>query len=855
MSPEIERLLADDDWIRRLARRLVRDPDAADDLVQDAWVAALSSGDAIRSPRSWFGGVLRNTWRDRRRRSERRGRWERAAAREEHTPPTDELVEEIALRQALFEGLRELQEPLRRTLVLRFLKGRSLKAIARQEGVAVSTVHERVERGLAKLRMHLDRRHKGDRRAWCLGLLSLANPPGSGGLALGSLAEAARVAQLPLGGVAVLNSTWKIIVPVLLVAGAVGAFQLRSEPRRDAEARAPRASRPELTKAPRSLAANPETEARREPAAAPASEVHAATNVVPPAVRRGRVVDPAGAPLPSLAVRFQADGDAESERRTVGAVTDVLGAFELSVAPEVEGAFELSDAVYRLVTHGAVDDEDLLVAAPVRRYGGVVVDGAGAPIEDARVEVRLRYSLYRELGLQRSLGTADGVWAQRTDAAGRFAFEDTVGGDFAVLFAAHDAFSETTMELPAHDAFDLVATLGRPGTAREIRGVVLAPSGAPVEGASVSLGRDIVETGADGAFALLWTPGRERDPGFEPREGGALGSAAARGYLTALHESFRPARVELSPALARDLVVLQLGAEPLSIAGRVRDPNGEPLEGILVWVQDPTSFGRVDYGQGEESALIEMTAEEAMRGGFNTRGVYTGEDGRFRIERLFDRRYRVQAIDPRTASVGRGWDVHAGDEAVELELARDPSATRVAGRVVSGRGEPLAEIELRANRDGFFDDYHAMPPKEGEPLVTDSDGRFAFEALAVEGTRLRLDGAGLLFYYVSLADRTEPLDDLVLVAPRTCELQVVLETDPGLADRLEVVDDEGEAVRILESFGSFLTDGTSGDIVNGKSGVLLVEEHGSTLVLYREDEEVLRRELRLDPGERTELRY
>src|SRR5688572_12380999 len=44
---ELERLLAHSGWLTALARRLVSDPAAADDLVQDTWHAALRSRPAI----------------------------------------------------------------------------------------------------------------------------------------------------------------------------------------------------------------------------------------------------------------------------------------------------------------------------------------------------------------------------------------------------------------------------------------------------------------------------------------------------------------------------------------------------------------------------------------------------------------------------------------------------------------------------------------------------------------------------------------------------------------------------------------------------------------------------------------
>ena len=119
-------------------------------------------------------------------------------------------------------------------------------------------------------------------------------------------------------------------------------------------------------------------------------------------------------------------------------------------------------------------------------------------------------------------------------------------------------------------------------------------------------------------------------------------------------------RVALTSAHADELMVVQLGPAPLSISGRVVDPDGQALEGVLVWVQDPTPFGRLDYAQGVEMALIDITAEEEMRGGFNTRGVYTDEAGRFELPGLFDRPYRVQVMDSgftlQNATIRSGWD-------------------------------------------------------------------------------------------------------------------------------------------------------------------------------------------------------
>ena len=119
---DLDRLLGEDRWIRSLARELVADPSTAEDLAQDAWVAALSAqraGATVRAVEPWFAGIVKNLWRELVRSSRRREDRERAAARPEATPATSELVLELVLRKRVAECLLELDEPYRTALALR----------------------------------------------------------------------------------------------------------------------------------------------------------------------------------------------------------------------------------------------------------------------------------------------------------------------------------------------------------------------------------------------------------------------------------------------------------------------------------------------------------------------------------------------------------------------------------------------------------------------------------------------------------------------------------------------------------------------------------------------------------------
>ena len=80
--------------------------------------------------------------------------------------------------------------------------------------------------------------------------------------------------------------------------------------------------------------------------------------------------------------------------------------------------------------------------------------------------------------------------------------------------------------------------LARPGGGRLLHGIVLDPDGAPVSGARVSAGDEIVTSSADGTFELRWhggirAPDRKGEFEVEP-----LPDA----QLVALKSGFGPAK-------------------------------------------------------------------------------------------------------------------------------------------------------------------------------------------------------------------------------------------------------------------------------------------------------------------------
>ncbi|MBI4882374.1 MAG: sigma-70 family RNA polymerase sigma factor [Planctomycetes bacterium] len=176
-TPRIEELLAQTQWVRELARRLVTDPHLADDLAQDTMVAALEHREnPPRSPRAWLGSVLLNLVRDAYRREQRRRRRESAAAGRDPEPSTLEVVERAATHARVVEAVLALKEPYRGAILLRFFDDLPPRKIARRLDVPVATVNTRLQRGLDHLRADLDRAFPGGRREWRQALLVLAWP-------------------------------------------------------------------------------------------------------------------------------------------------------------------------------------------------------------------------------------------------------------------------------------------------------------------------------------------------------------------------------------------------------------------------------------------------------------------------------------------------------------------------------------------------------------------------------------------------------------------------------------------------------------------------------------------------------
>src|SRR5262245_9621332 len=139
-------LVAEQAWLRRLARHLVQDAAVADDLVQDANLAALDERTRRGPLKPWLAQVLRNLWRMRARGAvRRRGREQSAVDPGAAAPSADLLLDRLELMHLLSRALSELAEPYRSTILMRYHDGLSGVEIARRQGIPAATVRWRLK--------------------------------------------------------------------------------------------------------------------------------------------------------------------------------------------------------------------------------------------------------------------------------------------------------------------------------------------------------------------------------------------------------------------------------------------------------------------------------------------------------------------------------------------------------------------------------------------------------------------------------------------------------------------------------------------------------------------------------------
>lgn len=164
------------EWVRRLARSILRDNDGADEVVQEAWIRA-SKSPPRRGPseRAWLARVVRNLASDRRRAEARRRDHETVAARKSLIDEGARPGESQKQREMIERWVHELRAPYRATMLRHWLEDVPVAVIAAADGVPEATVRTRLRRGAALVRERAELESGGHGMQW---LAVVAQAPG-----------------------------------------------------------------------------------------------------------------------------------------------------------------------------------------------------------------------------------------------------------------------------------------------------------------------------------------------------------------------------------------------------------------------------------------------------------------------------------------------------------------------------------------------------------------------------------------------------------------------------------------------------------------------------------------------------
>jgi RNA polymerase sigma-70 factor (ECF subfamily) len=152
-------ILAEIPRLRRYARSLLRDRDAADDLVQDSLERALTRLDNWRTgenPRRWLFTIMHHLFVDQMRKINRRGGNATLPVEAAESMPTAPMQQDSFAVRDILDALEAISPERRAAIMMVAVEGFSYAEAANILGIPAGTLMSRIARGREELRGLLD---------------------------------------------------------------------------------------------------------------------------------------------------------------------------------------------------------------------------------------------------------------------------------------------------------------------------------------------------------------------------------------------------------------------------------------------------------------------------------------------------------------------------------------------------------------------------------------------------------------------------------------------------------------------------------------------------------------------------
>ena len=683
----LQALLAEQDCVRRLARRLARDTSLAHDIEQETWLAAL------RNPpqhdgnlRAWLGRLVkftaRSMQRGERRRVVREDAWQRERELED-AEPAERALARAELSRELAIAVTNLREPYRTPILYTIQEDLSSLEIARRLKKPDATVRSHIKRGLEMIRAELEHAHAGEKRGpehWLSALVLIAREP----VRNTGPVPSSRTGDLGRAAATLLAATKSNVGLAALVLLALGVFLWTRGETHDRT----------LTVDAAPFARQPAIDPVALPARAASSSRDPIASQSPPAASTAATKSES-----SLRIDVEWEAD-HAPAAGVNVLVQQWSGFRSFDHEGVTGAdgsivfehLEPQRAIVLIDRGGGGARVDL---EPGREAHAKIAIPPGVSVVGTVVDQELRPIDGAGIYLTYGAGGRENQWVARTDDAGRFAIAAV--DPTRAIGARKSGWAPSNNHEVRGRAGDVVnMQLVLPGRGGGARGVVLGPGEKPIARAQVKIGAS--DRATEAGDRSIRNPCARRlvtdSNGRFEADDLALGENEIR--VDAAGFALRRASVSVV-AGDSSTVEIRLG-RGAGVSGVVRDTRGDRVPNSTLYVQavgaDPISV--------------------------------VSADGTYAIDGLPPGEYEMIA-----RADARG----AAREKIELvegsETSWNPTLQRglvISGRVVDDADRALADWSVRARpmHDVFDEKDQAAAdwlPEWGR-TKTDGDGRF-----------------------------------------------------------------------------------------------------------------------------------